>query len=70
MFNKILLASITLDKKKLKKGIDKYCIAECIPTIKLLSKEEQQELEKHLEIVCSLLRKSYIKSNEGNKNGV
>ena len=61
MFNKILLASITLDKKKLKKGIDKYCIVECIPTIKLLDKEEQQELEKHLEIVCSLLRKSYIK---------
>ena len=52
MFNKILLASITLDKKKLKKGIDKYCIVECIPTIKLLDKEEQQELEKHLEIVC------------------
>ena len=70
MFNKILLASITLDKKKLKKGIDKYCIAECIPTIKLLNKEEQQELEKHLEIVCSLLRKSYIKNNEGIKNGV
>ena len=65
MFNKILLASITLDKKKLKKGIDKYCIAECIPTIKLLSKEEQQELEKHLEIVCSLLRKSYIKAMRG-----
>ena len=61
MFSKILLASITLDKKKLKKGIDKYCIVECIPTIKLLDKEEQQELEKHLEIVCSLLRKSYIK---------
>ena len=65
MFNKILLASITLDKKKLKKGIDKYCIAECIPTIKLLNKEEQQELEKHLEIVCSLLRKSYIKVMRG-----
>ena len=70
MFSKILLASITLDKKKLKKGIDKYCIVECIPTIKLLDKEEQQELEKHLEIVCSLLRKSYIKNNKGNKNGV
>ena len=65
MFNKILLASITLDKKKLKKGIDKYCIVECIPTIKLLNKEEQQELEKHLEIVCSLLRKSYIKAMRG-----
>ena len=41
-----------------------------IEALDKIDKEEQQELEKHLEIVCSLLRKSYIKSNEGIKNGV
>ena len=60
MFNKILLASITLDKKK-----HRYCTVECIPNVKLLDKEEQQELGKHLEIVCSLLRKAYIKAMRG-----
>ena len=41
-----------------------------IEVLDKIDKEEQQELEKHLEIVCSLLRKSYIKSNKGIKNGV
>ena len=61
MFNKILLASITLDKKKLKKGIDKYCIVECIPTIKTLSKEEKEDLIKYLNLACDLLRTSYVR---------
>ena len=41
MFNKRLLASITLDKKKLKKSDKGSCLIECIPTINLLTKTEQ-----------------------------
>ena len=40
MFNKRLLVSIILDKKKLKEDIKGSCNIECIPTIKLLNKEE------------------------------
>ena len=66
MLNKRLLASIVLDKKKLKKGIDKYCFIECIPTIKLLDEKEQEEVMEHLKIACALLNKSYKKYiNEG-----
>ena len=62
MFNKRLLVSIILDKKKLKEDIKGSCNIECIPTIKLLNKEEYNELREYLNKVCDLLRKSYIKS--------
>ena len=60
MLNKVLLASIVLDKKKLKIQEKGSCISECIPTIKLLSEEEQDEVKQCLDRVCELLRKSYI----------
>ena len=62
MLNKRLLASITLDKKKLEKEINNSCIIECIPTIRLLNKEEQKELKEALEKACDLLRLSYIRN--------
>ena len=62
MFNKRLLVSIVLDKKKLKEDIKGSCNIECIPTIKLLNKEEYNELREYLNKVCDLLRKSYIRS--------
>ena len=62
MFNKRLLVSIILDKKKLKEDIKGSCNLECIPTIKLLNKEEYNELREYLNKVCDLLRKSYIRS--------
>lgn len=61
MFNKRLLASITLDKKKLEKGIEGSCIIECIPTIKTLNKEEKEDLREYLNLACDLLRTSYIR---------
>ena len=62
MFNKRLLVSITLDKKKLKKNVKGSCNIECIPTIKLLTKTEREELRKCLNRACELLRESYIRS--------
>ena len=62
MLNKRLLVSIILDKKKLKEDIKGSCNIECIPTIKLLNKEEYNELREYLNKVCDLLRKSYIRS--------
>ena len=62
MFNKRLLVSIVLDKKKFKEDIKGSCNIECIPTIKLLNKEEYNELREYLNKVCDLLRKSYIRS--------
>ena len=61
MFNKRLLASITLDKKKLEKNIKGSCIIECIPSINTLNKSEKEELKKSLNIACELLRTSYIR---------
>ena len=48
MFNKRLLVSITLDKKKLKENEKDSCYIECIPTAKLLTKTEYEELRKCL----------------------
>ena len=61
MFNKRLLASIVLDKKKLEKGFKESCVIECIPTVKTLSKEEKEDLTKCLNLACDLLRISYIR---------
>ena len=61
MLNKRLLASIVLDKKKLKKEVEGSCIIECIPTIKTLNKSEKEELKKYLNLACELLRISYIR---------
>ena len=61
MFNKRLLASIVLDKKKLEKGFKESCVIECIPTIKTLSKEEKEDLIKYLNLACDLLRTSYVR---------
>ena len=62
MFNKRLLVSITLDKKKLKKNVKGSCNIECIPTIKLLTKTEYKELRGCLNRACELLRESYVRS--------
>ena len=65
MFNKRLLVSIVLDKKKLKEDIKGSCNIECIPTIKLLNKEEYNELRECLNKACDLLRISYVRSVKG-----
>ena len=62
MWNKRLLASITLDKKKLKDDINESCSIECIPTINLLTKTEYKELRKCLNRATEILRESYIRS--------
>lgn len=62
MFNKRLLVSITLDKKKLKRSVKDSCNIECIPTIKLLTKTEREELRECLNRACELVRESYIRS--------
>ena len=62
MFNKRLLVSIILDKNKLKKNVKDSCNIECIPTIKLLTKTEREELRSCLNRACELLRESYIRS--------
>ena len=62
MFNKRVLVSITLDKKKLKKNVKGSCNIECIPTIKLLTKTEREELRECLNRACELVRESYIRS--------
>ena len=65
MFNKRLLASIVLDKKRLNKGIKNSCKIECIPTINLLTDTEREELINHLNKACDLLRISYVRSIKG-----
>ena len=62
MFNKRLLVSITLDKKKLRKSVKDSCNIECIPTIKLLTKTEREKLRECLNRACELVRESYIRS--------
>ena len=63
MFNKRLLASITLDKKKLKDNIKDSCNIECIPTVKtLLTDTEYKELRGCLNRATEILRESYIRS--------
>ena len=61
MFNKRLLVSITLDKKKLRKSVKDSCNIECIPTVKLLTKTECEELRECLNRACELVRESYIR---------
>lgn len=65
MFNKRLLASIVLDKKKLKVSVKDSCNIECIPTINLLTKTEREELKRCLNRACDLLRTSYLRANKG-----
>lgn len=65
MFNKRLLASIVLDKKKLKESVKDSCNIECIPTINLLTKTEREELKRCLNRACDLLRTSYLRANKG-----
>ena len=62
MWNKRLLASITLDKKKLKDNIKENCFIECIPTINLLTKTEYKELRDCLNRATEILRESYVRS--------
>ena len=61
MFNKRLLVSITLNKKKLKRSVKDSCNIECIPTIKLLTKTEREELRECLNRACDLVRESYVR---------
>ena len=62
MFNKRLLVSITLNKKKLKRSVKDSCNIECIPTVKLLTKTEREELRECLNKACELVRESYSRS--------
>ena len=62
MFNNRLLATITLNKKKLKKSEKGSCLIECIPTINLLTKTEQDELIECLNRATDILRSSYIRA--------
>ena len=62
MFNKRLLLSIILDKKKLKEKVEGSCTIQCIPTTKLLSDDEYEELVSCVNRACELLREAYIKS--------
>jgi hypothetical protein len=61
MFNKGLLASITLDKKRLKNNVEGSCIVECMPTVSLLSETEMNRLKYLLNEATDILRKSYIR---------
>ena len=61
MFNKKLLASITLDKRRLAKSIKNSCTIECIPSINTLDNEEKEALYRYLNSACDLLRISYIR---------
>ena len=61
MFNKRLLVSITLDKKKLRKSVKDSCNIECIPTIKLLTKTEREDWSECLNRACELVRESYVR---------
>ena len=61
MFNKRLLVSITLDKKKLKRSVKDSCNIECIPTIKLITNTEREELRECLNRACELVRESYVR---------
>lgn len=62
MFNKRLLLTITLDKKKLKKQVEGSCEIQCIPVVKLLTDEEYSELRKCINRTCELLREAYVRS--------
>ena len=62
MFNNRLLATISLNKKKLKKSEKGSCLIECIPTINLLTKTEQDELIECLNRATDILRSSYIRA--------
>lgn len=62
MFNNRLLATITLNKKKLKKSEEGSCLIECIPTINLLTKTECDELIECLNKATEILRSSYIRA--------
>ena len=62
MWNKRLLASIILDKKKLKDDINGSCSIECVPTVNLLTKTEFKELRDCLNRATEILRESYIRS--------
>ena len=62
MFNKRLLASIILNKKKLKVDVKESCNIECIPTVNLLTKTEYKELRDCLNRATEILRESYIRS--------
>lgn len=61
MFKKRLLASITLDKKKLKIDVKESCSIVCIPTVNLLTKTEYEELRNCLNRATEILRESYIR---------
>ena len=67
MFNKRLLVSITLDKKKLRKSEKESCIIDCIPTVNLLTRTERNELIESLYTASRLLRTSYIRSKSDYK---
>lgn len=62
MFDKRLLLTITLDKKKLKRRVEGSCKIQCIPVIKLLTDEEHSELHKCINRACELIREAYIRS--------
>ena len=67
MFDKRLLASIILDRRRLARSIENSCTIECIPSINTLDNEEKEALYRYLNSACDLLRISYIRYM-GSKN--
>ena len=61
MFQNRLLATITLDKKKLKTKEEDSCIIQTIPTRRLLTDDENRELKDCLSRATELLRMSYVR---------
>lgn len=67
MFSKRLLASIVIDKKKLKKSVKGSCYIEIAPLMEFLSEEEYKKLRNHLNNACVILRRAFIKREETRK---
>lgn len=59
MFNKVLLASIALDKKKLKENVEGSCYLTAI--LDDLTEEEKKDVVNSLNNACNILRQGYIR---------
>ena len=63
MWNKKVLVSITLDKKKLKENIEGSCTVKHLEVAnQYLTKTEHEEVKKCLTRATEILRKSYVRS--------
>ena len=67
MFSKRLLASIVIDKKKLKKSVigSFYIVIDNL--MEFFSEEDYKYLSNHLNYGCVILRRAFIKREETRK---